>query len=468
MGERIPAKNEETLYVDLAGDSGKIQNRHVSSGRFLNIRRITVWPLMLCFFLLPWINIGERQSILFDLPERKFHILSLTFFPQDGFMLAWLLIISAFALFAVTNVFGRVWCGFTCPQTVWTHWFMWVEYRLEGDRAKRVKLDKMSWRWEKIKRRGSKYLAWWLISLFTGITFIGYFVPIRDLSVDFFLLETSASASFWVLFFAVATFANAGFLREQVCKYMCPYARFQFVMYDRDTLVVSYDKERGEARGPRKAKADYKAEGLGDCIDCTWCVQVCPVDIDIRDGVQYECINCGLCADACDAVMDKVGYARGLIKFTTQTNLEGGKTKIMRPRFIGYLAMILVMLSALVYTLSNRVPLEADVYRDRSVMHRMTSTGMVENPYRLKVVNMSDQTLTYSIQIIDNDSMQLKGIDTITVDGGKIRDAVFRIEMDPAVIEKPRYDVTLELRANEDPSIVKTIETRFMSPRGLR
>jgi len=192
------------------------------------------------------------------------------------------------------------------------------------------------------------------------------------------------------------------------------------------------------------------------------------VDIDIRDGVQYECINCGLCADACDSVMDKVGYARGLIKFTTQTNIEGGNTKILRPRLIGYVAMILLMSTVLVYTLVTRVPLEADVYRDRNVMHRITSQGMVENPYRLKVVNMSERTLTYTVRIVDNDAMKLNGIDTITVDGGKIREAVFRIVMDPSEIEQPRYDVLLELKAQEDPSIVKYINTRFMSPRGIR
>jgi cytochrome c oxidase accessory protein FixG len=464
MGERIPTKNEETIYIDLAGDHDKVYNRHLSNGKFLKLRRLLVWPLLIAYFLTPWLNLMERQSVLFDLPERKFHIFWVTFYPQDGILLAFLLIISAFTLFAVTNVFGRVWCGFTCPQTVWTQIFMWLEYKTEGDRSKRMKLDKMPWNVEKIARKGSKHGSWILIGFLTGLTFVGYFTPIRELVVDLFTFDAAPAAVFWVMFFLIATYANAGFLREQVCKYMCPYARFQSVMYDAHTLVVTYNEKRGENRGPRKPKVDYRDQGLGDCIDCTWCVQVCPVDIDIRDGLQYECINCGLCVDACDSIMDKMGYDRGLISFTTENNIAGGKTKLIRPRLLGYVFFIVLMVGALITTLVQRVPMEADIERDRNVMHRINNDGFIENPYRVKIVNMLGDTHRYELRIIDNERFVLSGDTSIQVEGGDVKEGIILITVDPADIDRFRYDIEVEVKAIDDPDLVKTIETRFMAP----
>jgi cytochrome c oxidase accessory protein FixG len=464
MGDRIPAHNEDTQYVNLAGMHDKVYNRHVTSGRFLKLRRLLVWPLLLGYFLTPWFEIAGRQAMLFDLPERKFHIFWATFYPQDGFLLAWLLIISAFSLFAVTNVFGRVWCGFTCPQTVWTQIFMWLEYKIEGDRGKRMKLDKQSWGPEKILRKGGKHASWLFVGFLTGLTFVGYFTPIKELTVDIFTLEASTTAAFWVVFFLLATYGNAGFLREQVCKYMCPYARFQSVMYDSNTLVVSYDADRGEKRGPRKPKQDYKADGLGDCVDCTWCVQVCPVDIDIRDGLQYECINCGLCVDACNSIMDKMGYEKDLISFNTENNLAGKPTRFLRPRLIGYVFFILLMSGTLVYTLLNRVPLEVSVIADRNHMYRETSDGMIENPYRIRLVNMLDEELVYRVELIADEEMTLVGDTEIRMDGGSVKEGIIRVIMDPADIDQRRYNISIRVVAIDRENIVKEVETRFMAP----
>ena len=308
------AKNsEETIRVlDLYQTREKIQTRKLP-GFFRNLRRWTWFPMLGAFFLIPWFNLDGRQLVWFDLPSRKFYVFNITFWPQDFMLLAWALIICAFALFTVTVLVGRVWCGFSCPQTVWTMLFMSLEDKFEGDRNQRIKLDKAPWTFNKVRRRGGKWLSWVALAFLTGVTFVGYFNPIRELIPSLFTFSAHPAAAFWTLLFSVMTFMNAGFLREQVCMYMCPYARFQSVMFDHDTLVVSYDEARGEPRGARKKGQDHHAEGKGDCVDCSLCVQVCPTGIDIRHGLQYECIDCGLCIDACNTVMDKMGYERGLI-----------------------------------------------------------------------------------------------------------------------------------------------------------
>lgn len=466
MGDRIPAVNEEVLVTTLDDGVSKVYNRHISNGRFLKLRQRILWPLMAAFFLIPWFNIDGRPAMYFNLDAAQFHIFWATFYPQDGFMLACLLIIAAFTLFAVTNVFGRVWCGFTCPQTVWTHIFMWWEFKTEGDRAKRIRLDKMPWNKEKISKKTLKVAGWFLLAFWTGLTFVGYFSPIRELLPDLFMFNANAGPTFWVLFFTAATYGNAGYLREAVCKYMCPYARFQAAMYDSNTYVVSYDGTRGEQRGPRKKKDDHKAKGMGDCIDCSWCVQVCPVDIDIRDGLQYECINCGLCVDACDSVMDKMGYARGLIRFTTENELQGKKTSLFRPRSIAYAVFIVAVTTALITILSTRVPLEVGMKRDRNIMFRETAEGMIENPYRLHILNMDDKQHSYTIKVIKPAALKLSEPFDITIKAGESYDGVIRLEMPPSSANLPSYKIELEVNS-VDNKISKTVESRFMAP-GLR
>ncbi|MEN9527010.1 MAG: hypothetical protein RLY56_961, partial [Pseudomonadota bacterium] len=294
----------------------KVYPREVK-GRFTALRTTAVWVLLGLFYGLPWLRWDDRQAILFDLPARKFHLLGLTLWPQDFIFLAWLLVIAALSLFFFTAVGGRLWCGYACPQTVWTEVFIWMERVTEGDRAKRMKLDAAPWSTNKLLRKAAKQTLWITFSLWTGFTFVGFFTPIDVLADKVLSLSLGSWETFWVLFYGFATYGNAGFLREQVCKYMCPYARFQSAMFDRDTLIITYDTERGEPRGGRRKGSDPRAAGLGDCTDCTMCVQVCPTGIDIRNGLQYECIACAACIDACDSVMDKMGYSRGLVRYDT-------------------------------------------------------------------------------------------------------------------------------------------------------
>ncbi|KAF1049204.1 MAG: hypothetical protein GAK38_00972 [Xylophilus sp.] len=317
------AADTQAEIVSLYEAQKKIHPRSIS-GRFAHWRWAMVWITQLVFYGLPWLQWGQRQMVLFDLDARRFYLFGLVLYPQDFIYLTGLLVISALALFLFTAMAGRLWCGFACPQTVYTEIFLWVEHRIEGDRSARLRLDAAPMTLEKFWKKAAKHTVWIAVALWTGFTFVGYFVPIRELGLETLHGQAGGWSLFWVLFYAFATWGNAGFMREQVCKYMCPYARFQSAMFDRDTLVVSYDEARGERRGPRSKKIDPKAAGLGDCIDCTLCVQVCPTGIDIRNGLQYECIGCGLCVDACNSVMDKMQYPRGLIRYSTQNGVANG------------------------------------------------------------------------------------------------------------------------------------------------
>jgi cytochrome c oxidase accessory protein FixG len=285
------ASSDDVQYVSLYQASQKIYPRSVT-GRFVTWRWIVVWLTQLVFYGLPWLMWNQRQAVLFDLISRRFYIFGLVFYPQDFIYLSALLMVSAYSLFLFTAVGGRLWCGYACPQTVYTEIFMWVERKIEGDRAKRMKLDAGPWTLQRAGRKLAKHTVWIAIGLWTGFTFVGYFTPIRSLGASIMALGLGPWEIFWVLFYGFATYGNAGFMREQVCKYMCPYARFQSAMFDKDTLIITYDTERGEPRGSRSKKADPKQLGLGSCVDCNLCVQVCPTGIDIRKGLQYECIGC--------------------------------------------------------------------------------------------------------------------------------------------------------------------------------
>ncbi len=372
-------------------------------GRYASLRWFFVWFTQILFYGLPWLEWNGRQAVLFDLGARKFYIFGIVLWPQDFIYLAALLIICAYALFLFTAIFGRVWCGFTCPQTVYTEIFMWFERKIEGNRSARMRLDRQPMSVEKFFRKFSKHTVWIAFALWTGFTFVGYFTPIHVLSHEIVVLSLGPWEWFWVLFYSFATYGNAGWMREQVCKYMCPYARFQSAMLDKDTLIITYDTERGEPRGSRSKKADPAQLGLGACIDCGLCVQVCPTGIDIRKGLQYECIGCAACIDVCDDVMKKMNYAPGLVRYDTQNGLAQHLTRsqrlrrIFRPRVIVYSVVLLLIVAALGTSIALRAPFKVDVVRDRAALARHVDDGEVENLYRLQIMNATERPQQYRI-----------------------------------------------------------------------
>ena len=382
--------------------SDKIYPREIK-GRFQNLRNLSVVALLGIYYAFPWLQWHGRQAVLFDLPDRKFHIFSLTFWPQDFFFLALLLILAGLSLFFFTAVAGRVWCGFACPQTVWTEAFIWMERWVEGSRAQQIKLSASPWNTTKIRKRVSKQALWLTFSLITGLTFVGYFTPMRQLVADFVNLEVAGWSLFWVVFYGFATYGNAGFMREQVCKYMCPYARFQSAMFDRDTLIIAYDEKRGEPRSRGKKRKDQAADAKGDCIDCGMCVQVCPTGIDIRDGLQYECIACAACIDACDDVMDRVELPRGLIQYSSESRDQGSEKTlqqtVLRPRVIIYGCLLGAVFAGFIGALTMRSSFQVDILRDRNALYRWSTEQNIENIYQLRVMNKSQLAQQYTIEI---------------------------------------------------------------------
>ena len=382
-------------------------------GWFANWRWVFVWLTQLLFYGLPWLQWSGRQAVLFDLDAQRFYIFGLLLYPQDLIFLAALLVLSALALFFFTAVAGRLWCGYTCPQTVYTEIFMWAERKIEGDRVARMRLDQQPWRWSKIWRKGAKHSAWLSIALFTGFSFVGYFTPIRELSVDMARWNLSGWNAFWILFYGAATYGNAGFLREQMCKYMCPYARFQSALIDKDSLIITYDAKRGDPRGSRSRKADLAAHGLGDCIDCTLCVQVCPTGIDIRNGLQNECIGCAACIDVCNDVMDKMGYAQGLIRYSTENGVVNGWTRLqmfkraLRPRVLIYGAVLSAASVAFAASVAMRSPFKFDVVKDRGALARVVEEGAVENVYRIQIMNRTEAPQTYRVAASGIDGLEV-------------------------------------------------------------
>jgi len=424
--------------VSLYQKQKKIYARAVS-GWFAGWRWALVWATQLLFYGLPWLEWNARQAVLFDLGARRFYIFGLVLYPQDFIFLTGLLIVSAYALFLFTTVAGRLWCGFACPQTVYTEIFMWVERRFEGDRMQRMKLDAGPWTANKVLRMTGKQVTWLAIGLWTGFTFVGYFTPIQSLWTSALTLGFGPWEWFWVLFYGFATYGNAGYMREQVCKYMCPYARFQSAMFDKDTLIISYDAERGEPRGTRGRKTDLKAANLGHCIDCGLCVQVCPTGIDIRKGLQYECIGCAACIDVCDGVMDKMQYPRGLIRYDTQNGMEkhlGRATelkRIFRPRVIGYGAVLVLICAGLLAALLLRAPFRVDVVRDRGTLARIVDDGWVENVYRLQLMNATESPQRYRIVAAGLPQMKQDGQSLIELAPAEARWVALAVRVPPEV-----------------------------------
>ena len=422
-----------------------------------------MFVLLGLYYILPWLTWDGRQSVLFDLPARRFYIFALEFWPQDFIYLALLLISAGISLFFFTALAGRLWCGYACPQTVWTEVFIWMERWVEGDRNKQMKLDKAPWSAEKLARKATKQFLWITFALWTGFTFVGFFTPIRELGQSLLTLSLGPWELFWGLFYSLATYGNAGILRSQVCKYMCPYARFQSAMFDRDTLVISYYEARGEPRGGRKKKDDPAELGLGDCVACTLCVQVCPTGIDIRDGLQYECIACAACIDVCDQVMDKMGYERGLIRYTTENALEGNPSRILRPRIVIYAVLLTAVLAGILISLSNKTPLRADLIRDRNTLYREVGDGLVENIYKLKLINQDRVAHEYRVTIPDYPQIQIQVFPDPVLQAGQVGTFSFTLTA-PADLGAGSMEIDVLFEAVDNPDIRRIADSRLLLP----
>ena len=434
-------------------------------GLFAKLRITGVTVLLGLYYLLPWINLNGHPIVLFDLPARKFYIFQWVFWPQDFIYLALLLICAALALFLFTALAGRVWCGYACPQTVWTEVFLWIERKIEGSRLQQMKLDKQPTSLHKLRIKASKHTVWVLFALLTGFTFVGFFTPIRDLANNILTLQVGPWETFWLIFYSLATYGNAGWLREQVCMYMCPYARFQSAMFDNDTLVISYDETRGEPRGSRKRNVDSASVGLGDCTDCTLCVQVCPTGIDIRKGMQYQCIGCAACIDVCNQVMDKMGYEKNLVKYTTLNAIDGIPTKILRPRIIIYFMLLVIISSALVYKMAVRIPLELDIIRDRNALYRETNEGLIENIYTLKVINMDNFNHEYILKVTGLEGMTVvRKMPNIIAKSGEVLEVPISIQVDPINIKRTALSLNFDLISTTNPDIHVEETGRFIGP----
>jgi cytochrome c oxidase accessory protein FixG len=434
------------------------------------------WGLVLAtqllYYGLPWLTWNGRQAVLFDLAARKFYIFGLVLWPQDVIYLTVTLILAALSLFLFTAMFGRVWCGYACPQTVYTEIFLWVERKIEGDRAARMRLDASPPSLQKFVPKALKHTSWFVIALWTGFTFVGYFTPIRDLFIRTITWNLGAWESFWLLFYGFATYGNAGFMREQVCKYMCPYARFQSVMFDRDTLVIAYDEKRGDPRGARSRKVDAKAAGLGDCIDCQICVQVCPTGIDIRRGLQYECIGCAACIDGCDQIMDKMGYPRGLIRYASQRQLTERTSNaamwrhVFRLRTLVYLAILLAIAGIMGVTLALKNPLKVDVLRDRGSLAREAAPGIIENSYRVQIINTEEIQRSFRVSASGLPGLEVAPMTQPIVVGGATTRLVplsLRLPADAAPPGPHAIEVVVE--SVDGTNVVRREKSTFILPK---
>jgi len=506
------SENSNGLYVA----EGKVYPRSVR-GRFTRLREIAAFVLLGFFYLGPWLRWDGRQAILLDLPARRFHVFGLDFWPQDFVFLALLLILAGLSLFFFTALAGRLWCGYACPQTVWTEVFVRIERLLEGDCAQQIRLEASPWTRNKLLRRFGKHALWLLLALWTGFSFVGFFTPVSELALRLPQLAWGPWETFWVLFYALATWGNAGVLREQVCKYMCPYARFQSAMFDRDTLLISYDAMRGEPRGARRrglasvlertrgllspsaalaavvaaARAGLRGqsklaarattalavdeidvgeapsvdtpEDLGDCIDCTICVQVCPTGIDIRNGLQYECIACGACVDACDGVMDRLGYPRGLVRYTTQNAVDGRPSRVLRPRVFVYGFLLFAIFVGWLWGIGQRDSLHVDVLRDRNALYRVAADGFIENSYTIKLGNRSRELRRFELRLLDVGFELLEQPISIEVGAAEVAAPAVTVR---ASAERARgvHQLQLQVESLDPPKELQQVEIRFIGP----
>jgi cytochrome c oxidase accessory protein FixG len=466
----MESASPEVAVVKMYAAREEIYSREVQ-GRYASLRWFFVWATQLLFYGLPWLNWNGRQAVLFDLGARKFYIFGIVLWPQDFIYLAALLIISAYSLFLFTAIFGRVWCGFTCPQTVYTEIFMWIERKIEGSRSARMRLDRQPASVVKFLRKFAKHLSWGAVALWTGFTFVGYFTPIHVLAAEVLSLGLGPWEWFWVLFYSFATYGNAGWMREQVCKYMCPYARFQSAMFDKDSLIITYDQTRGEPRGARNKSDPASAKALGDCIDCSMCVQVCPTGIDIRKGLQYECIGCAACVDACNSVMDKIGAPRGLVRYWTDhaMTFRWSTDQILRhafrPRVIIYSLVLMVIVSVFAGTLLTRTPLKMDVIRDRGSMGREIEDGMIENVYRLQIMNTEEIGHRYRISVSGIDGIALEGGADLSLGPTESKGVPVNIRIPAGAGEKGSNKIFVKIADADNPDVQVSEKAVFFVPR---
>ncbi len=468
----VPATDEVALYEIRK----KIYPRAVH-GAFARWRWAFVFATQLVFYGLPWLTWNGRQAVLLELAARKFYIFGLVFWPQDVIYLTVLLILAALTLFLFTTIAGRLWCGYACPQTVYTDIFTWIERKIEGDRLARIRLDSAPLTLEKFVIKGLKHSAWFALALWTGFTFVGYFTPIKQLGIDAITWNLGGWEAFWMLFYGFATWGNAGFMREQVCKYMCPYARFQSVMFDKDTLIITYDGQRGEPRGSRRKGVNPRSKGMGDCVDCNICVQVCPTGIDIRNGLQNECIGCAACIDGCDQVMDKMGYPRGLIRYTTQNALAKGYDtrtmwrRVFRFRTILYTTVLLAIAAAAAFSLATRNPLKVDILRDRGALAREAAPGVIENVYRMQIMNTDETARKFTIRAQGFPGLEVVGVDQpVTLEAAQSRVLPVRLRApvpeDAATLARAEpHPIQFIVEAVGDDKVVRHEKSTFIVPK---
>ncbi|HQU80885.1 MAG TPA: cytochrome c oxidase accessory protein CcoG [Azonexus sp.] len=460
---------EKTNQVSFYEKRRKIYAKGVR-GIFDNWRIALVIFTQILFYVTPWLVWNDRQAVLLHLVERKFYIFGLVFWPQDVIYLAALLIVSAYALFLVTAIAGRLFCGYACPQTVYTQMFMWIENWIEGERNARIKLDKAPLDARKLRIKGTKHLLWALLSLWTGFTLVCYFTPVSELMASVRTGNLSGWETFWIFFYGGFTYLMAGFMREQVCKYMCPYARFQSVMFDPDTLIITYDPERGETRGARKKGVDPKAAGLGDCVDCGLCVQVCPTGIDIRNGLQYECIGCAACIDVCDQVMDKVGLPRGLVRYSTETAMTRHLTPkeivshVIRPRILLYTAILVLITGLAAWFLAHRIPLKVDIIRDRSTLAREADDGSIENVYTLQIMNTEEQPHRYKVTVDGLPGAEIAGASEVEVPAASLQAFNTVVRVAPDAGKQGANPIHFEIAAAENADIKVREKASFLLP----
>ena len=465
----IHSADEDASSAFLYASTPKIYPRTVQ-GVFAHWRWLGVFITQLVFYGLPWLEWGQRQAVLFDLGARRFYVFGLVLYPQDFIYLTGLLVVSALSLFLFTAVAGRLWCGYACPQTVYSEIFMYIERKIEGDRSARMRLDAGDYSLEKGVKKTYKHIVWLGFSIWTGFTFVGYFTPIHELGMEFFQSRMGSWEVFWVLFYGFATYGNAGFMREQVCKYMCPYARFQSAMFDHDTLIVTYDEQRGEPRGKRSHSVVLAESNLGACVDCSLCVQVCPTGIDIRHGLQYECIGCGACADVCDGVMDKMGYPKGLVRYSTQNALKQGWStsdmlrRIFRPRVLVYTGILWTLILVLGISLYVRTPFRVDVVRDRS-LPRISGKGEIENVYRLQLMNATETQQRLNIRVHGIDGLEIEVDDDIVVEPAQSRWVPLRVEIPYDALKPGSHKIWFDISNTDEHPINITEASVFLVPK---
>ncbi len=436
-----------------------------ASGKWRRLKWIThsIWLIL---FIGPYLRWNGQQAILFDIPNRQFHIFGLTILPQDVWMLALVLLFFAMLLAAVTTIAGRVYCGFFCFQTAWTDLFIWLEDKIEGAPAKRRKLDSGPWTAEKIRKKSLKLLVWFVISVLTGISFVAWFTDARQLWHDLLTFNASTTEYGVIALFIAGTMLLAGKLREQTCFWLCPYARIQGVMYDMETILPTYDFHRGEPRG--RLKKGQLVEGNGDCIDCKQCIAVCPTGIDIRMGQQEGCITCSLCLDACDAVMEKIGRPTNLIRYASMDEMEGKKQLplLKHPRVLIYLTILTLAISGIVYGLASLGHIEVKVLHGRSPLFVQRSDGTIQNKYDVKILNKTTDDISVKVTASGIEGMILKGAEKpLLARKGNTGSYIMFINAPAEKIKAERTPIIFKIINLDDPTQTSSYESMFFAPK---